>query len=62
MKATQQQLNRNFLGVNFHCDFITSTKSFAKEKQKLYKKVGFFARVVKLQNEGKRVYGLYVNI
>ena len=56
------QLTRTFNGKPFYCEFITVDKHQAKRKQEGFKKAGFRARIVELQDSGKKVYGVFVGI
>ena len=53
------QLSRKFDGQIYYCEFITADRSTAKREKEAFKKVGFKARVVELQSDRKKVYGVF---
>lgn len=54
-----QRLKRKFNNETYYCEKIVKTKSEAKKGQQSFKKAGFKARVVKLSEDGRTVYGVF---
>jgi len=54
------QLQRKFGKYTYYCEFISVDKNLVNKRKQSYKEVGFLARIVELQDSGKRVYGVFV--
>lgn len=53
------QLSRKFDGETYYCEHIATDKHRAKQLKKSAKEAGFKARVIELQESGKKVYGVF---
>ena len=54
------QLSRTFDGYKYYCEFITAEKQAAIRRKEAAKFAGFKARIVELQSDRKKVYGVFV--
>lgn len=54
-----KQLSRKFNGETYYCQYIVADKFQAERKKKSLKSAGFKARIIELQDYGKKVYGVF---
>ncbi len=54
------QLSRKFNGETYYCEFISADKLAAIRRRDAAKSAKFKARIVELQSDRKKVYGVFV--